>query len=366
MANTSPKWSQGRSGFGVYELLLSWWQHRVSFLISLAITISAFALYFFTFFGESPTPIFNFLQRFEYSSLDTRFRYRSASATPVDPRIGIVDIDQRSQEVLGKWPFSRIHFAHLLDALHQDQAKVAAFDVTFSKPDQSSAPLRALWADFEAREKRGEPVDPRLMAELQKTITVYDADKQFAKSIQNFGTVVLGNFFLHTEADLRGLDPKTLDDYANEIAFYSFPSVRPLNPATGKQDRIGLIQKFQPDRLLPQGTEANLSVLTSALSEETSSTGFFNVYPDVDGVVRRANLIIPYGRSKDFNDWDIYASLDVQAVRSYFRLPNEHVVLEYGPVGAYRILFGTSAQVRTDDLGRAVINFHGPGYTYPH
>src|SRR6201987_5612294 len=238
MANTAPKWSQGRSGFGVYELLLSWWQHRISFLISLAITVSAFTLYFFTFFGESATPIFNFLQRLEYSSLDTRFRYRSPGSTPVDPRIVIVDIDQRSQEVLGKWPFSRIHFAHLLDALHEDKAKIAAFDVTFSKPDQSSAPLRALWADFEARQKRGQPVDPRLMVELQKTIAVYDADKQFAKSIHNFGSVVLGNFFLHTEADLRGLDQKTLDDYANEIAFYSFPSVRPLHPATGRQDRI--------------------------------------------------------------------------------------------------------------------------------
>ena len=366
MSNTSPKWSQGRSGFGVYELLLSWWQHRVSFLISLGITILALALYYFTFFGESPTPIFNFLQRFEYSSLDTRFRYRSPGATPVDPRIVIVDIDQRSQEVLGKWPFSRVHFAHLLDALHEGHAKVAAFDVTFSKPDLSSAPLRALWTDFEARQKRGDPVDPRLMAELQKTIALYDADKQFAKSIQNFGTVVLGNFFLHTEADLRGLDPKTLDDYANEIAFYSFPSVRPLNPATGKQDRIALIQKFNPDRLLPQGTEANLSVLTSALSEETSSTGFFNVYPDIDGVVRRSNLIIPYGRSKDFADWDIYASLDVQTVRSFLGLPNDQVVLEFGPVGAYRVVFGDKAQIRTDDLGRVYVNFHGPSYTYRH
>jgi len=366
MSNTSPKWSQGRSGFGVYELLLSWWQHRVSFLISLGITISALALYYFTFFGESPTPIFNFLQRFEYSSLDTRFRYRSPSATPVDPRIVIVDIDQRSQEVLGKWPFSRVHFAHLLDALHEGRAKVAAFDVTFSKPDQSSAPLRALWADFDARQKRGEPVDPRLMTELQKTIALYDADKQFAKSIQNFGTVVLGNFFLHTEADLRGLDSKTLDNYANEIAFYSFPSVRPLSPATGKQDRIALIQKFNPDRLLPQGTEANLSVLTSALSEETSSTGFFNVYPDIDGVVRRANLIIPYGRSKDLADWDIYASLDVQTVRSFLALPNDQVALEFGPVGAYRVVFGDKARILTDDLGRVYVNFHGPSYTYRH
>src|SRR5712671_4371113 len=367
MANTSPKWSQGRSGFGVYELLFSWWQHRVSFLISLAITISALALYFLTFFGESPTPIFNFLQRLEYSSLDTRFRYRSQSSTLVDPRIVIVDIDQHSQEVLGKWPFSRTHFAKMLDVLREDGAKVVAFDVTFSKPDLSAAPIRALWAEMEARRKRGETIDPRLSAEVQKLATQYDADKQFAVAIQRFGAVVLGNFFFHTEADLRGLDDKTLDTYANQIAFYSFPSVRPLRPETGKQDRISLMEKFQPDNLLPKGAEANLEVLTSSLSEEASSTGFFNVYPDVDGVVRQANLIIPYGRSKDFNDWDIYASLDVQAVRSYFRLPNEQVVLEYGPVGAYRILFGQSAQVRTDDLGRVVIHFHGPGYiTYPH
>src|ERR1051326_1412159 len=366
MADTSPKWSQGRNGFGLYELLLSWWQHRASFLISLAITISALSLYYITFFGESPAPLLNFLQRFEYSSLDTRFRYRSSGSTPVDPRIVIVDIDQHSQEVLGKWPFSRIHFARLLDALREDQAKVAAFDITFSKPDQSSAPLRALWTDFEARRHSGKTVDPRLMAELQKTIAAYDADRQFAKSIRNFGSVVLGNFFLHTEADLRGLDQKTLDDYANEIAFYSFPNVRPLNPANGKSDRIALIQKFRPDRLLPQGTEANLPVLTNVLSEKPSPTGFFNVYPDIDGVVRRSNLIIPYGRSKDFADWDIYPSLDVQTVRSFLNLPNHPVVLEFGPVGAYRILFGPKTQVRADDLGRVYINFHGPSYTYLH
>src|SRR5258707_1583206 len=241
-----------------------------------------------------------------------------------------------------------------------------SFDVTFSKPDQSSAPLRALWADFESRQKAGETIDPRLMAEIKKSIAATDADQRFATSIQNFGAVVLGNFFLHTEADLRGLDDKTLDDYANQIAFYSFPNVRPLNPATGKNDRIALIQKFNPDRLLPQGTEANLSIFTSALSEETPSTGFFTVYPAIDGVVRRSNLIIPYGRSKDLADWALYASLDVQSVRSFLGLPNDQVVLEFGPVGASRILFGSNTPVRTDELGRVFINFHGPAYTYKH
>jgi adenylate cyclase len=366
MAEATPKWSVGRTGFGIYELLLSWWSHRVSFLISLGITLAALVVYFFSFFGESPTPILGFLQRLENSSLDMRFLYRPPSATPIDPRIVIVDIDQHTQEVLGKWPFSRVHFAHLLDALHEGNAKVAAFDITFSKPDQTAAPLRSLWADMEAQQKQGAPADPKLMKELQRRIGEYDADKQFAQSIQKFGAVVLGNFFLHTEADMRGMDEKTLDDYANQIAFYSFPSVRPLNPTTGKADRIALIEKFRPDRLLPEGTEANLAVLTSALSEETSSTGFFNIYSDDDGVIRRSNLIIPYGRSKDLTEWDIYASLEVQAIRSFLGLPNEQVVLEFGPIGASRIVFGDAAKVHTDELGRVYVNYHGPSYTYPH
>jgi adenylate cyclase len=357
---------QRRSVFSIYELLQSWWRHRISFLISVGITLAALALYYFTFFGERPTPIFNFLQRFEYDSLDTRFRYRPRRATPIDPRIVIVDIDQRSQEVLGRWPFPRTQFAKLLDVLREDGARVAAFDITFSKPDRSGEAVRALWAELEARKSRGENIDPKLTTEVQKIAEGYDADKQFAAAIKRFGAVVLGNFFLYTEADLRGIGDKTLDAYANQIAFYSFPSVRPLRPATGKQDRIALMQKFEPDHLVPRGTEANLEELTSALSAEASSTGFFNIYPDVDGVVRQANLIVPYGRSQDLNDWDIYASLDVQTVRAYLRLPNEQVALEYGPVGAYRIVFGQAAQIRTDGIGRVVINYHGPAYVYPH
>src|SRR5215470_3668291 len=174
MAEKAPNWSAGR-GFGVYELLLSWWQHRASFLISLGITFLALVVYFFAFFGESPTRLLSFLQRLENSSLDMRFLYRPTSATPIDPRIVIIDIDQHTQEVLGKWPFSRVHFAHLLDALREGKAKVASFDVTFSKPDETGAPLRSLWADMESRRKRGYPIDAKLMKELQGKIGEYDA-----------------------------------------------------------------------------------------------------------------------------------------------------------------------------------------------
>ena len=208
MAAPSEGFWQRRGALGLYELLLTWWRHRISFVISVFITFLALTLYYFTFVGERSTPIFNFIQRLEYDSLDTRFRYRPSSATPIDPRIVIVDIAQHSQEVLGKWPFSRTYFGEMLDVLRADGAKVAAFDVTFSKPDQTArAHPRVVGGDGSPPQTRGR-IDPALSAEVQKIAAQYDADKQFASAIQRFGAVVLGNFFLHTEAEYCSARPR--------------------------------------------------------------------------------------------------------------------------------------------------------------
>src|SRR5258708_3138106 len=132
---------RGRIRYGIYELLPSWWPHGVSFLSRLGLTLAPLTLYSFPFFGEHATPIFDFLRRIEYNALDTRFRYRPPSVTPIDPRIVIVDIDQKSQEVLGKWPFSRSNFAEMLDVLKEDGAAVVAFDVAFDKPARTVDPM---------------------------------------------------------------------------------------------------------------------------------------------------------------------------------------------------------------------------------
>jgi adenylate cyclase len=353
-----------RSGFGVYELLLSWWQHRISFLISLGVTISALALYFFTFFGESPTPIFNFLQRLEYSALDTRFRYRPAALA--DQRIVIVDIDQRSQEVLGRWPFSRTHFAKLLDVLHEDGAAVAAFDITFSKPDQSAGPVRALWTELQARSKRGERVDAQLEDEVRKLAASYDGDTQFAASIHRFGPVILGNFFLFTEADLRGLTPETLDTYANRISFFAYPPAHPLRADVQKQDKLRLMEQFSLSNLVPKGAEANLDAFTGALNGDASWTGFFNAPPDVDGVVRRATLVLPYGRSSNPQEWDLYPSLDLMTARALLGKDALDTTLTYGSIGIVEIEFGKILSLRPDSRGQRLINYRGPSGTFPH
>ena len=270
---------QERNAFLVRELFTSWWEHRASFFISVGITHVAFFVYYFTFLGERPTPIFDFLQRLELDTLDMRFTYRPTSAPPGDPRIVIVDIDQHAQEVLGRWPFSRIHFAKLLDVLKKDGAKTAAFDITFSKPDQTGDAMRELWHELDGRKKRGESVDPRLEAQVKQIVGQFDSDDKFAASIKNFGAVVLGSYFLYSDADMRGMDDTTLDKYAEQLSFFSFPQIRPLDPRPeiGQRDRLNLIRTFgdESTSLIPLGAEANIPTLANSLGGNASATGFF-------------------------------------------------------------------------------------------
>jgi adenylate cyclase len=374
MAAPSGGWWQRRGGFGLYELFQSWWRHRISFVLSICITIASLLVYYFVFLQEKRTPISELAERLELDTLDTRFRYArqrvSSDDTETDFQrntpIVIVDIDQRAQEVLGRWPFSRAYFAKMLDALHDDGAKVAAFDITFSKPDENSAPVRALAGELAKREKEGEAVDPKLTAEVRRLAQQYDGDSQFAKAIKRFGPVILGNYFLFTRADLEGVSDAALQAYADQITFFAYPPAHPLRPEFEKEDKLHLMEVFKGAHLVPRGSEANLDVLVSGLAGDSSWTGFFNEPPDTDGVVRRATLFLPYGRSEDPTAWDIYPSLDVMAARAFLGRDGQDTKLFYGPVGIVRVNFGNRLSLRTDPLGQMLINYQGPWGTFRH
>ena len=354
------------TGIGVRlrELLADWWQHRAVFLISVVITVVALGVYIFTFVGDRNTPLFDFLKRFEYSTLDTRFRYRPPRYTPPDPRIVVVAIDQRSQEVLGKWPFSRKYFGEMLDALRADGARVVSFDVTFDKPDQTVAPIRALWAQIEQDKENGQPPDPKLEAHVAELAKEFDADAQFAAALRRFGPVVLGNFYLQAD-EIQGIDEATLNKYAEMVQWYSL-NRNAIRPATGKADFAALLNSYQFEGTLFTATIANIPELAPPDNDEKTSIGFFNISSDADGVLRRGLLVLPFGRSNNPDDIDIYGSLEVQTIRLYLGLKNEQVTLNYGPAGVASVQFGDKLTVKPDWLGRVLINYRGPRGTYPY
>jgi adenylate cyclase len=142
--------------------------------------------------------------------------------------------------------------------------------------------------------------------------------------------------------------------------------VRPEPSAGGEAGRLRLIQQYEDLYLVPRGVEGNTELLTGVVASEKGGSGFFNVAVDADTVVRRMLLAIPYGRDTDRANWDMYASIDVQALRLYLGLTNEQTVLNYGGAGVTSIEFGPKLTVHPDDLSRMMVNYNGPVRTYPY
>jgi len=355
---------RGRIGYGtrLRALFEAWWQHRAVFLISTAITLVSVGIYVFTFVGDRNTPLFDFLKRIEYSTLDTRFRYRSSRYTPPDPRIAVVTIDQKSQEVLGKWPFSRKYFGIMLDALREDGARVVSFDVTFDKPDLTVAPIRALWTQMQNDKKKGRPADHRMEEQVAALAKEFDADAQFAAALRRFGPVVLGNFYLQPN-EIQGIDDTTLNKYAEMVQWYSL-NRNAVNPKSGKADFAALLNYYQYEGTLFTATVANLPELAPLENDEKTAIGFFNITSDADGVLRRGSLVLPFGRSSNPDDIDLYGSLEVQTLRLYLGLKTDQVTVNYGPTGVISLQFGDKLTVKPDWLGRVLINYRGPRETY--
>jgi len=254
----------------------------------------------------------------------------------------------------------------MLDALHDDGAKVVSFDVTFDKPDVTSAPVRALLGKLEERKKSGGQVDPQLEAQIREIAKEYDADAQFGESIRKFGPVVLGNFYMSAD-EVRGIDDATLNKYAAMVQWYAL-SRRSIHPQTGKQDFETLLKNYEFHGMLFNATIANIPELANTDNDNSDQTavGFFNAASDTDGVLRRGSLVVPFGRSKDGNDLDLYGSMEVQTLRLFYGLKSENISVEYLSDGIDSIKFGDKLLVRPDWLGRILVNYRGPRESFPY
>ncbi len=149
------------------------------------------------------------LQELEQQAYDARLRYFMPRT--VDPRIVIVDIDEKSLVAEGHWPWGRDKLALLLKQLFDRyHARVAGFDIAFPERDTSSG------IDTLDRLAQG-PLkdDAEFKAILERSRATLDFDKVFATEIGRH-PVVLG-FFLNPKHERSGvLPPPTVDAKALE------------------------------------------------------------------------------------------------------------------------------------------------------
>ena len=66
-------------------------------------------------------------------------RLRALMPRTLDPRVVIVDVDEKSLAEIGRWPWGRDQMAALTDELFLHQrAAVVGFDMLFAEPDTGS------------------------------------------------------------------------------------------------------------------------------------------------------------------------------------------------------------------------------------
>ena len=128
------------------------------------------------------------LERLENIIYDTRLR-ATMPRTP-DERIVIIDIDEKSLERVGHWPWGRDKLAALTHELFErQQAAVVGFDVLFAEADGSSglSSLQRL-ADGPLRGQRG------FREQIAQLAPSLDYDALFASALQG-RPAVLGYYF---------------------------------------------------------------------------------------------------------------------------------------------------------------------------
>jgi adenylate cyclase len=249
------------------------------------------------------------VDRVEAILYDVRLRLTMPGTS--DPRIVVVDIDERSLAVEGHWPWRRDKLGLFLTRLFDEYGvKVVGFDVVFVEPDKSGLQVldelgRTELARVAGFQEAAQAIQSRL-----------EFDSIMAEKMRG-RAVVLGYYFTQKsedEARSDGVLP---------------PPVLPKGVFSGRNIAVTHWT----------GYGANLPVL----QEAAASAGHINPLPDEDGVTRRVPMLAEAAQG-------YYEPLSLAIVRLFLGSPDvrpgftttpgwsrEYPGLEWLDVGALRI-----------------------------
>jgi len=194
--------------------------HRPGLVISGTMFLLSLSLYVPLYMVPRPHPILDFLKDIELKTLDTRFRLRGTRGP--GQRIAIVAIDQKSEDVLGRWPFPRSYFADAVDFLREAKARVIAFDINFPQPDENSA-LRAIRQLSEDYARSGQKTSS-FQSQLRALEAEADNDKKFAEALSRYDNAILGYFFL-PKSELGSQNKERVKEFLNYLSFQAYPQI---------------------------------------------------------------------------------------------------------------------------------------------
>src|SRR4029077_4494370 len=220
------RWSRWSAWLGTLSL------GRTDLWLAVAVTFLGLMLFGFAGIGGNSHAGFVFLQNIEQRSLDLRFWMRGQRAP--DDRVVIVDIDEKTLQNIGSFPFPRKSYAQLIDRLSAAGASVIALDATFPTPETDSAQqaLQRLQPDAGSSDCHA------LLEKIKDLESASDQDAEFARALKSSGNVVLGHIFLGSESDAPVESPLARE-YFNIVWAKAFPQVLKVKAKDGRDFDMG-------------------------------------------------------------------------------------------------------------------------------
>lgn len=287
------------------------------------------------------------IHRLELLFQNAHFQWRG----PVKPgpEVVIAAIDEKSLDVLGRWPWPRKKLAQLVDKLVEHGAKVIGFDMVLSSPDESSGKnsLKKIKETLKENIADDSLVDKVLDPIIQES----DNDAILATALKNSRRSVLGFFFHFNPAGLEHLTPKELNEHFQNIKRTQFGGFLKVP---------GDIELSSVDFRTAYAVESNISLL----SQNARSQGYLSFDVEPDGSMRKLPMIVKFHdrvSNKDF----FFPPMSVRVLERYLR---GALLFQVGEFGAEKVIFnGTqSIEVPVNERGEVLVNFLGGRETFPH
>lgn len=271
-----------------------------------------------------PTPfIRQFMERLDHLGYDIHLRTRvlTNKRVPETP-IAIIDIDDKSLDAEGRWPWPRDKLAELVDRLNEYGAQVIAFDVFFS--EEQSNLVGTLIRELEERKIiQGEVID-FLKTQEEK----FNEDQIFADSLKRTDSVLA-------------------------ISFLPRPQKTNLLPEPLLTLSKQMLQQLEIRQ--QKGFISNIPILQTA----AKGSGFINIFPDNDGIIRRSPLLLAY-------EDGLYPALSLEAVLRFLQMDVRLITPTYGEDKVLEGINIGGVTIATDAMGQVLIPFIGRSYTFPY
>ena len=280
----------------------------------------------------------SFLEVVELKTLDLRFKSRGFMQA--NDAIALAVIDEKSLDEEGRWPWPRSKIARLVDYLSDDEAKVIGFDIGFLEPDENNL---SFIQQLESKIGSLKLNNKELEKFLSESKMLADNDRILANSIKQSKAKVILGYFLHMDQKSLGyeIESQVIDNRIAQISKSKYPVVQ----FPEKYANIGLlIDAYSP--------EVNIPIL----NQSADSSGYFNMFPDLDGAVRWIPLMIKRRQ-------EILSPLSIQCVWHYLDRPP--LILKMASYGVQGIQMG-DISIPTDETGQMMINYLGPPKTFTH